>query len=189
MKENNENIIDILLNDGVGILPTDTLYGLVGRALSERVVERISQLKRRNDKNPFIILISSLEDLGLFGIKADEAFKELMRKYWPGKISIIFSCDNEKLAYLHMGTKSLAFRMPDKKNLLDLLKETGPLVAPSANHPGEKPALTTEEARNYFGGNVDFYVDEGKLESLPSTLVKLENGKTVILREGAVNVC
>jgi tRNA A37 threonylcarbamoyladenosine synthetase subunit TsaC/SUA5/YrdC len=77
--------------------------------------------------------------------------------------------------------------MPDKKDLLDLLKQAGPILAPSVNRPGEKPALTIEEARNYFGKNVDFYVDEGKLESLSSTLIKIENGKIVVLREGAVD--
>ena len=76
--------------------------------------------------------------------------------------------------------------MPDKKDLLELLKITGPLLAPSANHKGEKPALIIEEAKVYFGNKVDFYVDEGKLESLPSTLIKIEDGKIVVLREGAV---
>lgn len=188
MKKNYKDIIDILLKNGVGILPTDTLYGLVGQAFSKKAVERISRLKNRKDKNPFIILISSHEDLNLFGIKIDKVIEDILRKYWPGKVSIILPCNNEELAYLHMGTKSLAFRMPDKRNLLSLLKETGPLVAPSANYSGEKPALTIEEARVYFSNEVDFYADEEKTESLPSTLIKIENGKIMVLREGAVKV-
>lgn len=190
-------IIEILKGDGVGVLPTDTLYGLVGRALSRKAFERIFKLKKRNEKSPFIILISSIRDLELFGIKPSKFELEVMEKYWPacnalrsnvgrlGKISIILLCDNEKLSYLHLGTKTLAFRMPDKRNLSELLRQVGPLLAPSANFSGRKPALTIEEARAYFNDSVDFYVDEGKLESLPSTLIEIKDGKVEVLRKGA----
>lgn len=230
----NKNIIDILKNDGVGILPTDTLYGLVGRASSKKVFDRIFNLKNRDSKKPFIILINSIEDLKLFEIEIDDETRKILEKFWPGKVSVILPCDNEKFSYLSMGTGTLAFRIPNKKDLLDLLKATGPLLAPSANPSGESPALTIEEAKEYFGDlspttfvlkriwhllsrkefyniydvsqnfkklfkilfnntkvvedKVDFYVDEGKLESLPSTLIKIENGKIVVLREGAIYI-
>lgn len=182
-----KKIIEKLSNNGIGILPTDTLYGLVGSALSRKAFDRIFELKKRNSQSPFIILISSLDDLKLFEIKINKDTENILHKYWPGKISVILPCDSEKFSHLHMGTKTLAFRMPDKKDLSDLLKQTGPILAPSANYPGEKPSLTIEESRNYFGNNVDFYVDEGKLESLSSTLIKIENGKVVVLRDGAVD--
>jgi L-threonylcarbamoyladenylate synthase len=189
MKKFQKNSLhQILLNDGVGILPTDTLYGLVGRAFSRKAFDRIFELKKRDAGSPFIILISSIEDLRLFDIEVDNNTKKILEKYWPGKVSVILPCNSENLSHLHLGTKTLAFRMPDKKDLLKLLKLTGPLLAPSANHPGEKPALMIEEARAYFSNDADFYADEGKLESLPSTLIKIENGKIIVLREGAVAI-
>ena len=97
-------------------------------------------------------------------------------------------CKSKESEYLNLGKETLAFRMPDKKDLLELLKKTGPLISTSANPEGKKPALTVEEAKAYFGSNVDFYVDEGRLESLSSTLIKIENGKIVVLREGAVEI-
>lgn len=197
---NYKKVADILKKNGIGILPTDTLYGLVGRALSKKAFDRIFELKKRDAKNPFIILISSIEDLKLFSIKPDKFALKAMKKYWPacnalrsntgrpGKVSIIFPCDNEKFSYLHLGTKTLAFRMTDEKNLLEILKETGPLLAPSANLSGEKPALTIEEAKAYFGDKVDFYIDGGRIDSLPSALIFMENGKLKVLRKGAVKV-
>lgn len=184
----NKDIIEKLLNDGVGVLPTDTLYGLVGRALSEKAAGKISKLKRRREKSPFIILISEINDLYLFDIKINGSTRNILEKYWPGKVSIILPCDSEKFYYLHMGTKSLAFRVPDKEDLRDLLKKNGPLIAPSANHPGEKEALTIAEAKAYFGDSVDFYIDGGRIESLPSTLIKIENGEVVVLRKGVVEI-
>jgi len=67
-----------------------------------------------------------------------------------------------------------------------LLRKTGPLVAPSANPEGLDPALTIRQAKKYFSNMVDFYIDRGKLESSPSTLVKIEAGNIIVLREGVV---
>ncbi|RJQ30368.1 threonylcarbamoyl-AMP synthase [Candidatus Parcubacteria bacterium] len=180
----------------IGIIPTDTLYGIVGQALNKAAVERIYGVRKRNPDKPMIILISSLDDLGLFGVEiripgknveeanfANHAIKQL----WPGKVSIILpvktEAAQEKLSYLHRGTNTLAFRLPDKKELLDLLAQTGPLVAPSANLEGLPPAKTIKEAENYFGDDVDFYVDGGKLDNSPSKLLKIEDGKIIELRK------
>ena len=74
--------------------------------------------------------------------------------------------------------------MPKDKSLLEILEKSGPLVAPSANFEGERPAETIEEAKKYFGSDVDFYIDGGKIISDPSTLVELQDGKWNIIRQG-----
>ncbi len=184
-----DKLVKIIKNGGIGILPTDTIYGLVSSALSEKAVERIYKIRKRKSSKPFIILISGLNDLKSFGIKLSVKQKSFLDKIWPGKVSVILNCESEKFEYLHRGTKTLAFRLPDKKDLIELLKEIGPLIAPSANFEGEPPALTIKEAENYFGGKIDFYEDAGKLESLPSTLVKIDiDGGLEVLRKGAVKI-
>ncbi len=176
------NVKKILLNGGVGILPTDTIYGIVGSALSKKAVARIYKLRKRNLKKPLIILINSLKDLDIFGIRLNVKIKILLKKFWPGKVSIILPCLDKKFYYLHRGTKSLAFRLPKKPDLIELLEETGPLVAPSANWEGFPPASTVKEAEKYFNGKVDFYIDAGKLTSKPSSLIKIKDDKIEILR-------
>lgn len=187
-----KEILNILKSGGVGILPTDTLYGLVGSALSKKAVLRIYKLRRRNPKKPFIILISSLKDLDLFKIKLDNKLIKLLRKFWPGKVSVVLPCRDRKFSYLHRGTKTLAFRLPAKKSLVNLLKKTGPLVAPSANFEGKPAAKTISQAKKYFGDKVypeqgrriDFYIDSGKLVGLPSTLIQIKNNRVIVLRKG-----
>lgn len=176
---------DILIKGGVGVIPTDTLYGIVGSALLPDTVGRIYKLRRRAPEKPFIILISSINDLNLFGVKLDQFTKNFLETNWPNPLSVILSVTNSKWNYLTCGTKTLAFRMPDNKELLMLLKKTGPLVAPSANFEGEKPAETIKEAKTYFGDSVDLYVDAGKLSGLPSTLVSIKNRQIRILRQGS----
>ncbi len=184
----NSQVIKILKSGGVGILPTDTIYGIVGSALNKDTVERIYRLRRRSSEKPMIILISSIKDLEKFSINLTNTQKEKLDKYWPNSLSIILDCPDNQFFYLHRGTKTLAFRMPDNLGLLNLLKQTGPLVAPSANFEGEKYAETIEEAREYFKDNVEFYEDKGQLISEPSTLIRIKEDTIEILRQGKFKI-
>lgn len=177
----------ILKEGGVVVMPSDTIYGIFGLALNENVVEKVYKLRKRRPSKPMIILISSVNDLRKFGIEVDRKNKIFSILKSSG-VSVIFPCESKKFKYLHRGEQSLAFRIPNDKNkrgrlLKDLLKKTGPLVAPSANFEGEPSVKTITEAINIFGDTVDFYISEGRrLVCSPSTLVKLVNGKVEVLR-------
>jgi L-threonylcarbamoyladenylate synthase len=183
-----DNITKILRKGGIGVLPTDTIYGLVGLALSEEGVKRIYKVRKRNPKKPLIILISVLSDLEKFKVPLDKKTKTILKDIWPGKVSVILPCAEKRFEYLHRGTKGLAFRLPAKKSLRELIARTGPLVAPSANPEGVLPATSIAEAKNYFGNQVDFYYGSRRLESRPSTLIEVKNGKIKVLRQGAVDI-
>ncbi len=167
-----EKEISSLINSGkIGIIPTDTMYAISCSAFNKKGVEKIYKLKKRNKNKPVIILISSIKDISLFKINLNNDQKKLLKTIWPDKITFIFPCKNNKFNYLHRNKKTLAFRMPDNKDLLTILKKTGPIVAPSANIEGEKPATTIKKAKEYFQDKVDFYIDAGKLSSKPSIII------------------
>lgn len=63
-----EQVIEILQEGGVGVMLTDTLYGLVGSALASDTVERIYTLKKRDINKPVIVLIPEVEDVERFGV-------------------------------------------------------------------------------------------------------------------------
>lgn len=178
-----EREIEILKHGGVGVIPTDTLYGIVGSAMLPDTVERIYRVKKRNTQKPLIVLISSIDDVQNFEIdNLDEEQIRVLAHYWPGPTSILLPCVSPKFKYLHRGSGGIAFRLPNKKDLIELIRETGPLVAPSANVEGEKPATTIIEARNYFGNEADFYIDGGELNNQPSALLKIVDGEVTKLR-------
>lgn len=180
--------IEKLKKGGIGVIPTDTLYGLVCSALKPKAVARVYRLKKRTPNKPSIILISSMDDLKLFGITINEVTLKYLSSFWPGPVSIILPCLSEDYTYLHRGTKTLAFRNPDNEKLLAVIAETGPLIAPSANTEGNPPAEEIIQARQYFQDRVDFYEEGGTLKSLPSTLIKIENNQVKILRQGIKKV-
>lgn len=179
------NIVQLLKDGSTGVIPTDTIYGLVGSALNPETVEKIYQLRKRVSDKPFIILISSIDDLEKFGITPSQKQKDFLGRYWPNPLSVILPIHGEEFKYLHRGTNSLAFRMPKNTWLLDLLKQIGPLVAPSANFEGQEPSKNINEAKKYFGSEVDFYMDGGTISTVASTLISLNSDGTFeILREG-----
>ena len=171
----------------ITVMPTDTIYGIVGSALNPATVEKIYKLRKRALDKPMIILISSIEDLNKFEIQLTEGQKKILQRIWPNPISVILPINSQKFVYLHRGKNSLAFRMPKDESLLALLKSVGPIVAPSANFEGEKSAETIDEARKYFGDQVD-YIDGGFLKAKPSTLIKLTNDSFEILRQGNITL-
>jgi L-threonylcarbamoyladenylate synthase len=176
-------IIESINEGGVGIIPTDTIYGLVGSALLPDTIDRIYQLKRRDKNKPLIVLISDIEQMEQFGIELSERLTEQLESYWPGAYSIILPTIDDQFEYLSRNTDAIAFRLPDNEELRELIRETGPIVAPSANIEGSVPATTIEEARKYFGTDVDFYIDGGELTGKPSTLLEFDGEEVNILRD------
>jgi L-threonylcarbamoyladenylate synthase len=202
----------LLLKEGaIGVIPTDTIYGICTSAFNKKSVEKVYRLRRRNPSKPCIILISSFDDLKKFNVKLNSWQRKILEKLWPGKISVVLSpqinadttlinADNKNyksnryqrssvlnrrssVEYLHRGTNSLSFRLPKDKLILNILKISGPIIAPSANWEGYKPAKNIREAKRYFGNKV-FYLDRGNLISKPSTLIDLRKKNIKILRKG-----
>lgn len=180
-----QGIVQALMGDAVGVLPTDTLYGVVCNAARPVAVARLYELKNREHK-PGTVIAANLSQLEHLGIKAD--YLTPVAHFWPGAVSVVVSSD-PKLAYLDQGVGSLAVRIPDNPELIGLLLQTGPLLTSSANLPGEQPAATIAHARHYFGDTVDFYVDGGDLsKSAPSTVVQIIDNRVEVLRHGAVKI-
>lgn len=143
---------------------------------------RLYQLKSRHSK-PGTLIAASVKQLSKLGLDINSLLAA--KRYWPGPISVIIET-SENLTYLDQGLGSLAARVPDLKPLISMLRITGPLITSSANLPGKPPASTIDEAKNYFGDLVDFYVDGGDIsDNLPSTLIKLSHNEPQIIRQGA----
>ena len=170
----------------VGIIPTDTVYGLVASAHNQDAVKRLYDLKGREGK-PGTIIAASIDDLAKLGIKA--RYLKAVADYWPGAISIVIPAADPSLEYLHEGVGSLAVRLPADGPVAKLLEQTGPLLTSSANHPGETVANTIQESKKYFGDSIDFYVDGGDLDGRePSTIIRVVDDAIEVLRQGAVRI-
>lgn len=186
LKLGDRKIIDMLKGGAIGVLPTDTVYGVVCDAFNKDAIERMYKTCKRDTNKRFIMIISEVSDLDKFGVQLSEKAHAIADKAWPGKISIVMECHGRDIDFLLRGGKTLAFRVPDDQKLRKLLNETGPLATTSANPQGKSISETIEQAKNYFQDQLDFYIDSGKLGIEPSTIIKLTGDKAEIIREGVM---
>lgn len=192
MAWNDPNLIKILQDGGVVVMPTDTLYGIVCKAQNIVAVEHIYALRKRSPSKPCIILIGNISELDKFSISLSEQQQSKLKEslfalsgvQGSEPLSIILDCPDDAIAYLHRGTNTLAFRIPIDEELRKLLLQTGPLIAPSANIEGLPPAQNIDEAKKYFDNEVGLYIDGGTITGKASKVIKLEKDGTVtVIRE------
>lgn len=174
-------LVAAIKGGAVGIIPTDTVYGIVCAANDSQAVVRLYALKDREQKPGTIIAANVTQILGL-GIHP--AYLSIVDKFWPGPVSVETP---HSIVYLHQGTGRQAIRIPDDERLRTFLEKTGPLQTTSANQPGKPHANTVAEALEYFDNRVDFYVDGGDTTgSEPSTIIRITDDGTVeVIRQGA----
>ncbi len=178
-------LIELLSTGKIGVIPSDTIYGVVAPAADEAAVARLYELKEREQK-PGTLIAASIEQLENLGIK--RRYLTAVEQYWPNPISIIIPT-GPTLNYLHQGKMSLAIRIPKDNDLQKLLEKTGVLVTSSANTPGDPPANNVSEAKKYFGDKVDFYVDGGDLSNRPpSTIIRIIDDAIEVVRPGAIKI-
>lgn len=177
------NLIALIRRGAVGVLLTDTVYGLVARADNEAAVLRLYALKDR-ERKPGSSIAASVEQLEHLGLP--KRYLDRVAHLWPNPVSVVIPHD---LAYIHQGLGDSPFRVVADSQLRTLLEQTGPLTTSSANHPGQPPAQNIQEAIAYFGDNVDFYVDGGETGERPSsTVVRIDDSGITLFREGAVKI-
>lgn len=178
--------ISLLRSSKVGVMPTDTVYGLVARADNPAAAARLYALKHREHK-PGTIIAANIQQLVDLGIEPRHL--DRIAHLWPNSLSVVVPA-GEHLAYLHQDLRSIPMRIPKDPKFRRILEQTGALISSSANQPGMPPAANAAQAWDYFQGSVDFYVaGEDLTGKAPSTIICVsENGHIEVLRQGAVTL-
>lgn len=175
------------LHDGaLVVIPTDTVYGLAGRADMADAVGSIFEIKSRPSDRALPILGADADDLRSVARFSERALR-LAAAFWPGPLTLVL--ERAPRFTFDLGGRdpaTVGVRAPAHPLALQLLGETGPLAVTSANVSGDDPAVTVSEARAALGDAVAVYLDGGAMAGTPSTVVRVTDG-VEILREGAVS--
>ena len=141
LKSNKRNIIiasELLKKNKIVGIPTETVYGLGGRADNDNTIKKIFNIKNRPFNNPLILHYKNTER-ALNDIFYDERAKELAKEFWPGPLTLVSKIKNKnisKLATANLNT--VAVRVPSNKSIKELLMQLDfPVAAPSANRYGK----------------------------------------------------
>lgn len=176
-------VIEALRADKLVVAPTDTIYGLLARADSPRVVDELYRVRQRDRTKSCIILLSSADNIPELTADQRRIYDQL---YCERPTTIIVRASPDVMPHLVRTDATLAFRaVPPETALSELIQLVGPLLAPSANLAGQPPATTINEAIAYFGDQVAVYVDGGEVaEAVPSRIIKFtDDGQVITLRQ------
>ena len=190
-------VADLILNHQIGILPTETVYGLVGSAQSDDVVERIFQIKGRDVKKPLPVQVSSFRDVADLGVEIGPQAETLESNFWPGPLTLVLPflgperCAKQiapSLLRQWQEKGTVAIRISDHPvTALILRKANIPVVATSANISGQAPITRLAQLDTALRGKVDWIVDAGPAQfSRESSVVQCDREGWRILREGAL---
>ncbi|MEO8378564.1 MAG: L-threonylcarbamoyladenylate synthase [Acidobacteriota bacterium] len=174
-------IASVLKGGAVVLLPTDTIYGLHALATTDEAVERIVELKGREETKPFIVLASTIEQLLDLGIDTSSKWMEALTSIWPAPLTAILPLSRPIAA--SRGLSALAVRIPAVDWLRLLLERTGPLVSTSANRSGEPPVEQPSALSPSLQDHLDI-VDGGVRNGEPSAILDLTGREPRFIREG-----
>ncbi len=178
----------LLRAGSVVALPTETVYGLAGRADSEDAVAAIYRAKGRPLFNPLIVHVASLDDARRIAV-LDERAEALAARFWPGPLTMVLPlrAGSGIATAVTAGLPSIALRMPAHPAMQGVLRALGhPLAAPSANRSGGVSPTTADHVAHSLGGRVAAILDGGECaQGIESTIVALrDGGGWQILRPG-----
>ncbi|WP_455045774.1 L-threonylcarbamoyladenylate synthase [Leptotrichia trevisanii] len=187
-----QDTVNILKNGGVAIFPTDTVYG-IGTLPEKKYVEKIYKIKKRDFSKKIIALISDKKILPELINETDKNIKKIeniLEKYWPGELTVIFQANQNFTKNFDESMKTIGIRIPKNKTALEIIKNAGGvLLTTSANISGENAVTKVETLSKELLKNVDIVVPNknSELTGKPSTIVKYENGELSLLREGNIS--
>jgi len=181
---------EAVLRGGVIAFPTDTVYGLSCSLMDPAAVEFIYRLKKRPSHLSVIALLPEPDAVHPLVDALPEVGEALMKRFWPGPLSIIFKASSLVPLRLHGERGTIALRVPRHPLCEALLAAVGgPLVSSSANLSGQPPCVDADEIRRVFGNQLDVLLDGGPSPaSLPSTVVDVSSGRVELVRQGAADV-
>lgn len=179
---------EVLRRGGLVAFPTETVYGLGADALNADAVKQIFAAKGRPLDNPIIVHIASASDLNTLTDHVTEEAQELMDRFWPGPLTLIFPKSSKVPDAVTGGMATVAVRMPQNKIALALIKALGhPIAAPSANLSGRPSGTAAGHVLQDFAGKIEMIIDGGPVTvGVESTVLDLSRKPPAILRPGAV---
>ena len=177
---------DFIKKGGLVAFPTETVYGLGADALNSKAVLTLFEAKKRPLDNPPIVHVGEIENVHKLVKEIPLEAKVLMRKFWPGPLTLIFKHSDIVPSVTVAGLDTIAIRMPRHNVALALLKESNcPIAAPSANLAGKPSPTSANHVLEDLNGRIDAVLDAGPTNiGVESTVLDMTVYPPQILRPG-----
>jgi L-threonylcarbamoyladenylate synthase len=190
ISNNIEKAVEILNQNNIISIPTETVYGLAGNIYSEEAISKIFEMKNRPLFNPLIVHIHSIAQLDQLTTYIPEKARLLATTFWPGPLTLVLKKNSQVPDIITAGKDSVAIRMPNHPVALDLLQKLSfPLAAPSANPFGCISPTKAIHVEEYFGNKLEMVLEGGDCENgIESTIIGFESDEPILYRLGAISI-
>jgi len=180
-----EKTFQVIKKGGIVVFPTDTVYGIGCNPYNANAVEKIYEIKSREKIKSLPVLAYSLDTVKEIA-RMDTFTEKIIKKYWPGPLTLILELTDKKLKKSLNLDNKIAVRIPDSKCTLKLLEKCGLLVGTSANISGSSPSTDPKECLKNIT-NYDVFLNGGTITSKgESTIIEIENEQIKIIRKGVL---
>jgi L-threonylcarbamoyladenylate synthase len=178
----------VLGRHGVMAVPTETFFALAVNPLQAEALVRLFALKDRSPEKPVLVMVNGPAMLPQVVRETPAVAHQLMARFWPGPLTIIFPGLPHLLRGLTGGTGTIGVRQPRQSLTCRLITELGhPITGTSANRAGYRPCVRADEVAREFGDDLDLILDAGPCPGgLPSTIVDVTNSSPRLVRAGAI---
>ena len=178
----------IIKDNGLVAIPTETVYGLGANGLSEEAVDKIFVAKGRPQDNPLILHVADTGDIEKFCHHIPAAAYALADAFWPGPLTMVLPARECVPKCTTAGLSTVAVRCPDNDVTRKIISLAGvPLAAPSANISGKPSTTTAEHVFHDHDGKIPAIVDGGPCRvGVESTIVDLTEDRPRLLRPGGI---
>lgn len=177
---------EILADGGAVVLPTETVYGLFAKAMDERAVNHVYELKNRPRDKAMNFNVASYEDILSYSKEQPDYLKKIYDAFLPGPLTIILKANDQVPKWINSGLATVGFRLPAHPVTRELIQAEGPLIGPSANKSGMASGRYFDQIREQFDFQVTGYQDDDALLGLDSTILDLSVTPARILRQGKI---
>ncbi|MCR5078352.1 MAG: threonylcarbamoyl-AMP synthase [Bacilli bacterium] len=178
--------VDALKRGEVIAFPTETVYGLAAIASKKEAFDKLVEIKKRTPGKPFTLMCSSIS-MAVEYADVNMRCIAVMKRFLPGKITLLLKARGEDDPWVTLGGETIGIRVPDKKEIRDLIDMVGcPLLVPSANVSNEAPLVNHEDVYKAFKGQIPYVIKGECEEKTPSTIINLYGIKPTLVREGPI---
>ena len=179
---------DVILDGGLVVFPTETVYGLGVDITNHTAVDRVFDVKGRSASKPLLVLIGYVSWLEDLTDDINPAAQRVIDRFWPGPLTVAFRALPDLPRRLLGGGDTIAVRLPDSAVAQALVRAVGrPVTAPSANRSGDGNPLTAGDSMRSLPDDIDLVLDGGRSQThLSSTLVDVSQGGIRLVREGVI---
>jgi L-threonylcarbamoyladenylate synthase len=182
--------IELLNNDDIIAIPTETVYGLAGNIYSDKAIRKIFHVKQRPLFNPLIVHLHSIEQLKEVVSDFPSKAQLLAKTFWPGPLTLLLKKNPNIPPIITAGKDTVAVRIPNHPITLSLLKKLSfPLAAPSANPYNRISPTNALHVESYFKNSIQLVLEGGTCKNgLESTIIGFETNEPVLYRLGAITL-